>query len=72
VSKALVKLAGDADGALFIDSSGGRHQAGELAPGTYTVSAFFGDGAPMTAGKITVAAGEARTVTCYSRGLVCR
>ncbi|MCO4745371.1 MAG: protein kinase [Proteobacteria bacterium] len=72
MSKALVTLAGDADGALFIDSSGGRHKAGELAPGTYTVQAFFGDGAAMTAGKVTVSAGETRTVTCYSSGLVCR
>jgi serine/threonine protein kinase len=70
-SKATVQVQGDVQRVWLVGDMG-RHPAGEVPPGTYTVQAFFDEGTPVVTGTITVAAGETRTLTCSNALLACR
>jgi serine/threonine protein kinase len=58
-----------ASGAKSVELTGraGTFPPGKVPAGTYTIRAVFGHDAPVTAGEITVAAGENVTLVCNDR-----
>ena len=65
-----VSLVGDVPAVRLVSVDGRRHPAGLLAPGTYLVSADFGEGA-KAAGRFALAAGDRVTVDCSLAALAC-
>ena len=70
-TKATLTIAGDAK-RVWLESSAGRFPAGEVPPGTYTVTAFFDGVEAVPTGHTTVAAGEEKLLRCSSPLMVCR
>lgn len=65
-----VRQEGDAS-RIQLQSDSGSFPLGAVPAGTYTVSAWFGDGDAVPAGTITIAAGETVTLRCSSLMLRC-
>jgi hypothetical protein len=65
-----VVVTGDAPAVRLVSSNGQRHRDGLLKPGTYLVSADFGDGAIM-AGRFDLVVGERVIVDCSVSARVC-
>lgn len=68
---ALVTVKGDAK-RVWLESAAGRFPAGEVAPGTYRITAFFDGVDPVVTGEITVKAGDHRELRCSGQLMVCR
>jgi len=62
---ATIRFDGDAK-SVWLESGGRRVQPGAVPPGTYTIFADFGDPQPAQAGRVTLAQGDSRVLTCSS------
>lgn len=67
-----VTVRGDARRVFLLDARGNHPVPADLAPGTYTIQAFFGDEGSVTSGTITLALGRPATVLCSAQMRTCK
>ncbi len=68
--KGVVSMKGDAK-RLSLESAKGSYSIGQVPPGTYTITAWFGEEQPVPAGSFSIAAGENVTLRCDSLMMRC-
>lgn len=56
---------------LWLESGSTRHAIGRVPPGSYVVRAIFGGAEPVSAGRLTLAAGDNVTIKCVAAFQVC-
>ncbi|MEZ4240780.1 MAG: hypothetical protein R3F59_32425 [Myxococcota bacterium] len=66
-----VAATGSAD-AVWLERDGARIELGDVPPGTYGVIAGFKGQAPAPAGRVTVRAGQAVTLSCSADFQMCQ
>ena len=59
-----LRVLGEVDVDLFAEDGGRHHPDVPLAPGRYVARVRFGDAEPITAGNVTIVAGQTATLAC--------